>query len=92
LLPLHDLAISAAAAAAVVKVTRARPMLECINGLVVNVLVVVILVSNQSNLLVKANWKLISVDVTYVNENNTNNNNMLVKIHYSYVLFPTYVH
>jgi len=65
LLPLHDLAISAA----VVKATRARPMLECINGLVVNVLVVVILVSNQSNLLAKANWKLISVDVTYINEN-----------------------
>jgi hypothetical protein len=90
LLPLHDLAISASAA--VVKATRARPMLECINGFVVNVLVVVILVSNQSNLLVKANWKLISADVTYINENNTNNNNMLAKIHYSYVLFPAYVH
>jgi hypothetical protein len=50
-------------------------------------------VSNQSNLLAKALWKLISVDVTYINENNTNNNNnMLAKIHYPYVLFPTDVH
>jgi hypothetical protein len=79
-------------AAAVVEATRARPMLAYINGLVVKVLVVVILVSNQSNLLAKALWKLISVDVTYINENNTNNNDMLAKIHYPYVLFPTDVH
>jgi hypothetical protein len=85
-------AIGPIAAAAVVEATRARPMLAYINGLVVKVLVVVILVSNQSNLLAKALWKLISVDVTYINENNTNNNDMLAKIHYPYVLFPTDVH
>jgi hypothetical protein len=79
-------------AAAVVEATRARPMLAYINGLVVKVLVVVILVSNLSNLLAKDLWKLISVDVTYINENNTNNNDMLAKIHYPYVLFPTDVH
>ena len=56
-----------AAAPAVVEATRARPMLECINGLVVKVLVVVILVSNQSNSLARALLKLISVDVTYIN-------------------------